>query len=56
MEKFLIEDCRQAMKYTTANELKVLFTILLNCRDNFDEEEARTYVKFVKLTYELGEV
>jgi coenzyme F420-reducing hydrogenase beta subunit len=56
MEKFMIEDCQQSMKGTTSNELKVLYTILLNCRDNFEYEEAITFVKFVKLTYELGEV
>jgi hypothetical protein len=56
MEKFLKEGCKQEIKTANSAELKVLFTILLNCRDNFLDNEARTFVKFVRLTYELAEV
>ena len=56
IEQVLSTQCHRKIKQVGHDELRTIFTMLLNFRQYLTEEQGKTLIAFFKITYNLGEV
>lgn len=55
LESFLARDCQRKMHTLTGYEMKLLQTLLLNCRSTLPKAASTLFLEIVKLTYTLDD-
>ena len=55
MEAFLLRDCQQKLHSMAGYEMKLLQTLLLNCRTTLSPLHARYFLQIVSITYTISD-